>query len=182
LNVSRSIADNPSQAGQRHDNATVLIVDDEPESIRLMLETLARRGISPQVACDRRAAIELTDRNRCDLAFISMRLGDAAEQCSGLDLADEIRRLAPEMPIIITADAQCRAAGDSLLHLGTQAAVKAIRAGCRDFLLKPLSRQTMERVLDALLPNRAVATAAAAQQGDRCLTTWSAAAPSSCRA
>jgi DNA-binding NtrC family response regulator len=69
----------------------------------------------------------------------------------------------------VIADAPQEAAADGLLHIGTQAAVKAMQAGCRDFLMKPLDRQQIENLLEALLPNRDVATVASGQEGNRCL-------------
>jgi len=164
--VSRTAAENENRIRQRSESATVLIVDDEPETIRLMLEILARKGISAQVAPDRRTALEALDRNSCDLAFISTRPG----RWNHIELIREMRSNAPEMPVIVMA--RCGEEADAnRLQSGTQAAVQAIRAGCRDFLLKPLDRATVEDLLESLVPNRAVATAASAQEANRCLYT-----------
>ena len=146
----------------------MLIVDDEPETIRLMLEILARKGIGAELAGDRRAAIETLDRNGCDLAFLSTRLGRDSGQPNTLELIREIQSRSPEIPIIVMARSS-EEGGADLLHCGTQAAVQAVRAGCRDFLLKPLEREAVERLLEALLPNRPVATADSAQEANHCL-------------
>jgi len=167
--VSRIAAENRSRIQQQSNSATVLIVDDEPETIRLMLEILARKGIGAQLAGDRRAAVEALDRNGCDLVFLSTQLGQDSEQPNPLDLIHEIRSRAPETPIVVMARPGEESDDADLLHCGTQAAVQAILAGCRDFLLKPLKRETVERLLEALLPNRPVATADCAQEADRCL-------------
>lgn len=167
--MTRAVAESRSRSQQPSNGASVLIVDDEPETIRLMLEVLARKGIGAQLAGDRRAAIEALDRNGCDLAFLSTQLGQDSGQPNTRELIHEIRSHVPEIPIIVMA--RPREDGDEadLLRCGTQAAVEAIRAGCRDFLLKPLKRETVERLLEALLPNRPVATADCAQEADRCL-------------
>jgi DNA-binding NtrC family response regulator len=167
--VSRTAAENRSSIQQRPGSGTVLIVDDEPETVRLMLEILARKGIGAKLAGDRRAALETLDRNGCDLAFLSTRLDHGPEQPNHLELIHEIRSRAPEMPIILMARSHEECSEVDLLHCGTQAAVRAIRAGCRDFLLKPLDRQIVENLLETLLPSRPVATAASAQEADRCL-------------
>ena len=73
--MTRAVAESRSRSQQPSNGASVLIVDDEPETIRLMLEVLARKGIGAQLAGDRRAAIEALDRNGCDLAFLSTQLG-----------------------------------------------------------------------------------------------------------
>jgi len=167
--VSRTITEDGSRIPQRSSSATVLIVEDEPATIRLMLEVLARKGIGAQVASDGRAAIEALDRGNCDLAFVSTQLDRGTGQPNHLELIDGIRSRAPEMPVIVMARSHEESDEADLLQCGTQAAVRAIRAGCRDFLLKPLDRPAVENLLEALLPNRPVAIAASAQQADRCL-------------
>ncbi len=152
--MSTITAENENRNRQRSTSATVLIVDDDPETIRLMLEILARQGVGAQVAGERRTAIESLERNRCDLAFISTRPG----RWNHLELIREMRANVPELPVVVMA--RCGEDADvSLLQSGTQAAVQAIRAGCCDFLLKPLDRIAVENLLESLLPNRAVATA-----------------------
>jgi len=162
----------------RHDSVNVLIVENEPETARFMLEILARKGVSAQLATHRKAAREALDKNRYDLVFISTRLGGAPHQTDGFELLDVVRADAPETPIVMVASPEETPGNDgheesnregNLLRLGTQTAVKAIQAGCRDFLLKPLNRESIENLLDALLPNHHVAAVASAHEGDRCL-------------
>jgi len=152
-----------------HHAASVLIVDDEPQTIRLMLEVLARKGISAKLAGGRKAAMDALDRVPCDLAFLSEQIAGVKGPSGGFELLGAIRSVAPEMPVVMMAGraAEPSQAGD--LHSSAQAAVRAIQAGCRDFLLKPLNPQALEVILDTLLPNRRVATAASAQEGDHCL-------------
>jgi DNA-binding NtrC family response regulator len=144
-------------------------MDNEPATIRLMLEILARKGIGAQLAGDGRAALDSLDRSRCDLAFVSKPLPGDAGQPNPLDLISEMRSRAPEMPIIAMARSREEGGEADSLQSGTQAAVQAIRAGCRDFLLKPLDRSIVEHLLDTLLPSRPVTTAASAQEADRSL-------------
>jgi two-component system response regulator HydG len=167
--VSRAEMNDASTAPQRDDNTNVLIVDEEPQTIRVLLEALARRGIGVRLAATGKAALDALDKSPCDLAFLSTPLADRPEQSPGLALLNEIRTTAPEMPVVMVARALGTAAGDGLLRRGTQAAVRAIQAGCRDFLFQPLDRETIDRVLETLLPNRRVATVAHAQEGNCCL-------------
>ena len=62
---------------QHGDNANVLIVDNEPQTIRLLLEILARKGIGARLAADRKAALDALDGSGCDLAFLSTPLAGA---------------------------------------------------------------------------------------------------------
>jgi DNA-binding NtrC family response regulator len=149
--------------------SSVLIVDDDPQTIRLMLELLARKGIGARLAAGRKAALDALDRTPCDLAFVSTRIAAPEVPSQAFELLNEIRSVAPEMPVVMIGGQPEGMQDGASAQRGTQMAVRAIQAGCRDFLLKPLDRRTVENLLDALLPNRRVATAAAAQEGNRCL-------------
>ena len=70
--MSRTVIQNRSLIQQRPSSATVLVVDDEPATIRLMLEILARKGIGAQLAGDGRSALDALDRSHCDLAFVKI--------------------------------------------------------------------------------------------------------------
>jgi DNA-binding NtrC family response regulator len=167
--VSKAENDERSTTGPRHANAGVLIVEPEPETVRTLLEVLARRGIGVRLAATKKAALEALDRGPCDLAFLSTRLAGAPEQSDAFTLLSALRGLAPEMPVVMTGDCPEEVAGARLPRLTARTAVRAMQAGCRDFLLKPLDPQALDGLLEVLLPNRQIATAAYAQEGNRCL-------------
>jgi two-component system, NtrC family, response regulator HydG len=158
----------------QQNNINALIVEDRPESVRVLLEMLARKGIGARLAATKRAALESLDRNRYDLMFISTRLGCVSDESAGFAMLHEVRRNTPEMPVVMLAepDAATNCNADERRNDGRSevaAAVRTIQAGCRDFLLKPLQGDAVERLLASLLPNHGVAMAAAAQEGDRSL-------------
>ncbi len=178
--MSNIVHDNEDRIQPQYDAVNVLIVEDEPNTARFMLEVLARQGISAQLAPHRKAALDALDRNRYHLVFVNTQLGNVQDHSNGFELLRAIRSHTPEMPVVMVASHRFVANGtdgmkasgpgdSSLLHIGTQTAVRAIQAGCRDFLLAPLNRETLERLLETLLPNRRVATVALAREGDRCL-------------
>ncbi len=177
-----------SRTQPHDDNAIVLIVDDEPQTIRLMLEILARRGVGARLAATRKATMEAIDKSRCDLVFLGVRITDTPEQSGAFALLNEIRATAPEMPVVMMAEpVVCRAVpqtpnfpsgapGDVAKRSfscpcghTTNQAVRAIQAGCREFLLKPLDPQDIDNLLETLLPNRQVATTVSGHEGNRCL-------------
>ena len=174
--MSSSVSGNHKMEQLTYEPLNVLIVEDDADTARLMLETLARKGLSAQLARHKKAAQDALERGRFNLAFVSTQLGNAQDHSNGFDLLRAIRAYVPEMPVVMVAGgpaanetAQTPSQDDSLLHIGAQTAVRAIQAGCYDFLLKPLNRQTLETLLETLLPNRRVATVASAKEGDRCL-------------
>jgi DNA-binding NtrC family response regulator len=147
---------------------SVLIVDEEPQTIRLMLELLARKGIGARLAAGKKATLDALDRAPCDLAFLGMPLAATQNSSDTFDLLSRIQSLVPEMPVVIMAAHPGETEAASL-QANAQMAVRAVHAGCRDFLVKPLDRRIVEGVLDTLLPNRRVATAASAREGNRSL-------------
>jgi two-component system, NtrC family, response regulator HydG len=160
---------NPQSSINEH-RFSVLIVDDEPQTVRFMLEMLARKGLGARLAATRHAVVETLDRTPCDLAFLSAGTTSLEAPSSTFELLKEIRVIAPEMPVVMmTGPSSCRDAGHKEVTAATRTAIRAIQAGCRDFLLKPLDGPRVEGILDTLLPNRPVATAASAQESNRCL-------------
>jgi len=167
-NLSEGFPCSAVSALQRDDTPNVLIVDDDPGTARFMLEILARKGIRANLADDKEAAIDLLEKNSCDLAFISGKLSGPQ---NGFELLDRIRANSPELPVVMMAelDAGCSMLDTRQARSEIQAAVKAVRTGCCDVLIKPFDREKIESLLDAYLPNHDVSTITAAQDGTRCL-------------
>jgi len=167
-----------SRIQQRQGIANVLIVDDDPQVARLMLEILARKGIRANLANDRQSAVDFLDKGPCDLVFVSEKIRAASasstrSQC-GFELIRKMREDSPETPAIMMAEepgsqnvlaSAEKDTKSTVLRQAVEAAVKAIREGCSDFLIKPLGQRGVEKVLDTFLPNHGVATIASAQQG-----------------
>ncbi|MHC4071569.1 MAG: hypothetical protein ACYTGS_05995, partial [Planctomycetota bacterium] len=57
--------------GKQEDIANVLIVDNDPELARLMLEILARKGIRGHLVGDKESALDFISRGSCDFVFTS---------------------------------------------------------------------------------------------------------------
>jgi len=152
--------------------ASVLIVDGDPQSGRLMLEILARKGILAYLVDDAAAAMEYVDKRVVDAAFIAGAIGSTAgSPAAGLSLLSRIRQTAPELPVVMLGDATPPrdAPIRELLSSGIDTAVDAMRLGCCDFLVKPVDRGRFEHLLDTYLPNHGVAKIAAAREGRGCL-------------
>jgi two-component system response regulator HydG len=149
-----------------NDNASVLIVDNDPKTIRIMLEILACRGIRANLVDNKKAAVDFLDENICDLVFISDKLS-CLQSC--FELICKIKSNSPELPVILIADPGAKPLSVEDSKVLAQAAIKAIHAGCCNFLIKPLEHEKIEVLLDTFLPNHSVSTVAAAQEGSLCL-------------
>jgi len=164
--------------------ANVLIVDDQLQVAQFMLEILAQRGIRAHIAEDSRKALHFLDRNACDLAFIGLAaLGNSNIRKSlNPELLRLIRANQPELPVVPMAGAaelsswtQHAPLQETDAHFEFRTAAGIVKeagsVGYNGFLVKPLQRQEVERILDTFLPNQNVASIAGAQQGSQSLFT-----------
>lgn len=163
-NQSGTLFCNESQ--NRNPVANVLIVDDDQESTRFLLEILAHKAICGTVAGNKKTAIDFLDKNICNLVFSTTQINQPED---GLNLVREIKANLPEMPVIMIGDDQKQKTKNQQQTLDI--AVKAINAGCSNFLLKPLDCKKIENLLDTFLPNHHISTADSANQGVQPLFT-----------
>lgn len=156
---------------KQEDIANVLIVDDDPEIARFMLRLLARKGIRGHLADNKDLAINFINKGGCDLVFtsdiISYRQNLSEQRRDGFELLDRIRENCPELPVVMVTKAEIHSQQNRQRTIET--AVKAIRSGCCDFLVKPLVYEKVESLLDTLLPNHSVSTIASSHEDTRCL-------------
>ncbi len=123
----------------------VLIVNRDSGSTGLVLEVLAAKGIRGKVAVDYPDAFEDIEMRDWDLIVADLDGGDGLS----FQLIRRSVQAFPERPVIMLSDGK---------H--ADRCVKAMREGCRDVLLKPLTRQDVRSVLEMLLPNHEVPLAA----------------------
>jgi CheY-like chemotaxis protein len=119
-------------------NERVLFIDDEDIQVRAMNKLLEHLGYKVVGLSDPREALELFRRQpgSFDLAIMDQTMPAMA----GIDLAREILKLRPGLPIIL-----CTGYSESVNE------AQALAAGVRAFMLKPFSvteiAQTIRRVL-----------------------------------
>ena len=170
LQVSNAVKDNIRNCKQE-DIANILIVDDDSELARGMLEILARKGMRGHLADNKDSAIKIINKGSCDIVFISDILSgrnNYSEQTQdGFELLEQIKENWPEMPVVMMANTKIQSQQKSLYTIKT--AVRAIQQGCCDFLVKPLDYETVESLLDTFLPNHSVSTIASSNEDIRCL-------------
>ena len=133
----------------------VLIADSDPAVVRTLLELFARLGIRGSVANDVKQAVHCLDKKDCDLVFCGVQIDQPK---AGFELFRHIRLNSPELPVVMIGEGD--RAGVSMLEM----AIRAIQAGCCDFLTKPLDIKKVVALLDKLVPAQAVATAECAGQ------------------
>jgi PAS domain S-box-containing protein len=113
---------------------TVMIVDDEPTLVALAEEMLAGLGYEPVGFESSRLALQVfrAEPERFDLVLTDEAMPDLV----GTELACEIRRLRPDIPIILMSG-----------HGGAALAERATAIGVREVLHKPLQRVDLAEAL-----------------------------------
>ena len=157
--------------GKQEDFANVLIADSDPELARFLLEILARKGIRGHLVDNKEKAIDFISKGSCDFVFTSETINPRSDQPGqrqdGFELLGNVRENCPELPVVMITKAQKADAQNQRQIIKT--AVRAVRQGCCDFLIKPPDREKIETLLDTFLPNHSVSTIASAQEDTRSL-------------
>lgn len=125
--------------------ASILIVDDEPASVRLLERMLERAGYTDFTSTtDPREAVDLFRRVGPDLLLLDLHMPDV----DGFELLDRFRSLTPEgtyLPILVlTAD------------LRPEPRLRALLAGAKDFLTKPFDQFEVLLRIHNLLETRMI--------------------------
>jgi DNA-binding response OmpR family regulator len=112
--------------------ATVLVVDDEAVVQRLLGEALIRAGYNVELVSTGAAAIDRLAHPGVDLLLLDLQLGDM----DGIQVMEVVHQRWPFIPIIMLT-----------AHGSLSSAIAAVRCDVADYLLKPVSVETLrERV------------------------------------
>lgn len=119
---------------------SILIIDDEPKLARSLALLLQRADYVVTTAPDAASAMQLLQAGAYDLVYLDIRLPDQ----SGIQLLPQIHALYPDMPVVILT-----------AHATLETAIGAVRAGARDYLLKPINPEEIlartKKILDEQL-------------------------------
>lgn len=115
----------------------ILVVDDDPLSREFLIEALADLGHDVQAVDGGKAALEhlAAQTELPDVVVTDLRM----PEIDGLQLIAQIGEQWPELNVVL-----CTA------HASLDGAVEAMRQGAADFLVKPVSQEALELVLDRL--------------------------------
>jgi len=122
--------------------STILVVDDEENLRRLLLDVLNGEGHTLLQAATGAEALDRFQEVSCDLVLLDMILPDL----NGLQVLKRMKRLGPEVPVIImTAYSEVRGA------------VEAMKAQATDYLCKPFDLDELTLVVGRTLESAALA-------------------------
>ncbi len=113
----------------------ILIVDDEPGVRTLLADLLGERGHKPLAVPSLAQARDILDRETFDLVISDLQLPDG----DGIAFLQALKKKDPSLPMMI------------ITGFGTMdSAVKALRLGVMDYLLKPLDPSLLNVSLERL--------------------------------
>ncbi len=115
-----------------------LVVEDDSTLNRLLLGQLSRLGFVSRGAGSRAEALEVLEDFEPTLTVLDMRLPDT----DGLDYLAELREICPV--VVLTA------------YGSIEQAVKAVKAGASEYLIKPVSPHSLELAVNRALETEAL--------------------------
>ena len=119
--------------------STVLVVDDDPTSLKLLAKILTLEGYEVLAADGGRAALERIRGGGVDAAVVDIRMPGM----SGIELLREIKRHDPTIDVVMTT-----------AHPDLSTAVDALKEGASDYLQKPLNLDELRYRVRALMERR----------------------------
>jgi len=117
----------------------ILIIDDEPAIGWSLREMLSDEGHSVEVAASVEAGLETCARFEPEAMLLDVRLPGR----DGLSALPELRRIVPNAPVVVMT-----AFGD------LDTAVRAVKAGAFDYLVKPFDLESVSRIVAHALAER----------------------------
>ncbi|MSP59007.1 MAG: sigma-54-dependent Fis family transcriptional regulator [Myxococcales bacterium] len=120
---------------------TLLVVDDEPSNLESLVRIFGREGMNVLAAPDGREALETLRKQRIDVLLTDLMMPGM----TGVDLLKAARAVAPETEVIL------------MTAYGTvETAVEAMKEGAYDFIIKPLKRAHVVRVVAKALEKQSL--------------------------
>lgn len=116
---------------------SILVVDDDPALRMVLVGLLSQAGYAARAVDGAQKALEIVEREPVDLVLTDLRM----DGMDGMALLRELTAKASDLPVVMIS------------AMGTvPIAVEAMKAGAKEFLMKPFEREevlaTVGRVLD----------------------------------
>ena len=142
--VAEAASDRPAPArpgppGHAPDAVPILVVDDDPETLRHLRDTLAEAGYAPLVTGDPGAVARLIRAEKPQLVLLDLMLPGT----DGIELMQTVPELA-DLPVIFISG-----------YGRDETIARALEAGAEDYVVKPFSPTELTARIRAALRRRA---------------------------
>ena len=135
---ARSAAPGAGPSGEGREPTPVLVVDDDPEMLRYLRDTLAGAGYAPIVTGDPEDAATLIRTERPHLALLDLVLPGA----DGIELMQTVPEMS-DLPVIFVS-----------AYGRDETIARALEAGAADYIVKPFSPTELTARVRAVLRRR----------------------------
>ena len=122
--------------------AHVLVVDDEPEIVKLIQKILEQRGHRVTIARDGHEALELVPRDRPDVVVLDLNL----PRIDGFEVCRRLKANAATRPIPVVMMTAAYPTLDD--------AVKGLGLGADEYVVKPFLREVLIHNVERLLESK----------------------------
>lgn len=110
----------------------ILVIDDEPDILKLLSITLSRMGLGYTCAGNLKEAYQALSDHEFQLCLTDLKLPDG----SGLTLVETMQNQYPHIPVIVIT-----------AHGSMDVAIKAMKYGAFDFINKPIDLQHVRQLI-----------------------------------
>ena len=122
-------------------SATILVVEDNPMNMKVVLMTLKRYGYTLLEAVDGEQALEMATREKPDLILMDIQL----PKIDGMEVTRRLRQMPDFKQTPIIALSAYAMKGDR---------EKGMEAGFDDYLSKPVNTRELPKVIEDMLSGR----------------------------
>jgi len=137
--TSARFAAKPGETPTTSVKRTILVVEDDDNSLFVLKNILRTKGYCVLEAWDGKQAVRVAETQKLDLILLDLQI----PRLNGLGVTRRLRENATlaSLPIVIMTGCDPE-----------KYRASAIAAGCDDFLLKPIDFDRLEAVLDCFVP------------------------------
>lgn len=114
----------------------LLVIDDDPQNLKLVQFILANEGLEIHTASDPQAGMKLVRRLRPEIVLLDLVMPGV----EGMEMLERIVEFDPAIDVILITG-----------HYSTESAVEAIQKGASDYFPKPLSVQKLQQRIRQLV-------------------------------
>jgi DNA-binding response OmpR family regulator len=117
----------------------ILIVEDERQTVDALRDLFEQNGYETEVALNKQVALAILQERKMDIAIVSTMV----QEISGLEIVHEIRKIIPDIPIIVIGNQKSKRIESSFT-----------KAGANVFIIKPWEPSFVLQAIENLLEAR----------------------------
>lgn len=123
-------------------SARILIIEDERQTVDTLRDLFEHYGYETEVALNKYVALSILQERNMDVVILSIKV----QEVPGIEILNDIRKIYPELPIIIISNQKSKRIESSYR-----------KAGVNNYILKPIDNKIILQTIDHLIEARLAA-------------------------